>query len=466
MTIKSYKILVALLAVLLAASAVLSGWLYVFYESPDELAAREQANQLSSDLDRAQGTITEYTATMSSLREQLSDLEANLADKLEKIDQLEVKVSILLDEETASDAYQQLLLDEIAKMKAEAEQDREQIAELSELISNYENITTLNFGIQAKKISDLLMKVAETNRPERIKTTEEVDPETGETIVHEETLTSNVSFYYRDLETGYTISYESDNIMYAASLVKVPYVYTMLKTVSDFEYNKMHFDAEGNPLYDEEGQPLFEGAHPNLDEEGRIVYLEGEEKYDLSRIWTFNKEEMMVEGSGVIQKMDDGTQLTYLELALYALQHSDNIAFAEIRKMFGYTEYLSTARAMGVRGSSHGYMKLSADDCGIFLSAIYDFTETNERYGALMKEAMIGSNYPVLIPAGVSPTVAAHKYGWDEDSYHDMGIVYDEHPYILVIMTDLDEGSSKEIVYVRDIVRSLHAIHRNFYSNK
>ena len=61
--------------------------------------------------------------------------------------------------------------------------------------------------------------------------------------------------------------------MYAASLVKVPYVYTMLKTVSDFEYNKMHFDAEGNPLYDEAGQPLFEGAHPNLDEEGRIVYL-------------------------------------------------------------------------------------------------------------------------------------------------------------------------------------------------
>ena len=180
MTIKSYKILVALLAVLLAASVVLSGWLYVFYESPDELAAREQANQLSSDLDRAKGTITEYTAIMSSLREQLSDLKANLADKLEQIDQLEVKVSILLDEETASDAYQQLLLDEIAKMRAEAEQDREQIAELSELISNYENITTLNFGIQAKKISDLLMKVAETNRPERIKTTEEVDPETGE----------------------------------------------------------------------------------------------------------------------------------------------------------------------------------------------------------------------------------------------------------------------------------------------
>ena len=461
---KKYKIAIAVLSILLAVATALGGWLYVFYESPEELAVRDKAASLDVQLKNAQGTITEFADIMNSLRQQLSDLKTDYAEKLEQIDALETKVSILLDEETASDAYQQLLLDEIALMKLETEQDREKIAELSELLSTYENITTLNFGYQAKKISDLLMKVAETNRPERIKTTEEVDPETGENIVHEETLTSKVSFYYRDIETGYTISYESDNIMYAASLIKAPYIYTMLKTVADFEYNKLHFDADGNPLFDEEGQPLFEGDHPNLDEEGRIVYLEGEEKYDLSRLWTFNKEEMTVEGSGTIQNMEDGTQFSYLELVRYALLYSDNIAFAEIRKMFGYSEYLQMARAMGVRGSSYGYMKLSADDCGIFLSAIYDFMETNEVYGVLMKEAMIGSNYPVLIPAGVSPTVAAHKYGWDEDSYHDMAIVYDEHPYILVIMTDLDAGSSKEIVYVRDIVRSIHSIHRNFYS--
>ena len=461
---KKYKIAIAVLSILLAVATALDGWLYVFYESPEELAVRDKAASLDVQLKNAQGTITEFADIMNSLRQQLSDLKADYAEKLEQIDALETKVSILLDEETASDAYQQLLLDEIALMKLETEQDREKIAELSELLSTYENITTLNFGYQAKKISDLLMKVAETNRPERIKTTEEVDPETGENIVHEETLTSKVSFYYRDIETGYTISYESDNIMYAASLIKAPYIYTMLKTVADFEYNKLHFDADGNPLFDEEGQPLFEGDHPNLDEEGRIVYLEGEEKYDLSRLWTFNKEEMTVEGSGTIQNMEDGTQFSYLELVRYALLYSDNIAFAEIRKMFGYSEYLQMARAMGVRGSSYGYMKLSADDCGIFLSAIYDFMETNGVYGVLMKEAMIGSNYPVLIPAGVSPAVAAHKYGWDEDSYHDMAIVYDEHPYILVIMTDLDAGSSKEIVYVRDIVRSIHSIHRNFYS--
>ena len=30
----------------------------------------------------------------------------------------------------------------------------------------------------------------------------------------------------------------------------------MLQTIADFEYDKRHFDAEGNPLYDAEGNAL------------------------------------------------------------------------------------------------------------------------------------------------------------------------------------------------------------------
>ena len=460
---KVSKIVISLLSVFLVFSLVLSGWLYFCYESPEDLATQARAKDLSTKLDSALTTIDENTALIASLKQQMADLKADLEIKLDSIRELEDKVSILLDEETASDAYQQLLLDEISRMKDEAEKDREEIAKLSELIWNFENITTLNFGIQAKKVSDLLLSVAEPNRPMRTVREEEVDPETGEvTVVSEETVRSQVSFYYRDLHTGYTLSYESDNIMYAASLVKAPYVYTMLQTVAEFEYNKRTFDAEGNPLYDEEGNPLFEGAHPNLDEEGNIIYLEREEKYDLNRLWTYNAEEMMVEGSGAIRKMEDGAQLSYLELARYALQYSDNIAFAEIRKMFGYTEYY----AMGVKGTSKGYMKLSADDCGLFLDAIYTFMETNETYGAMMKEAMMNSAHTVMIPVAVSPTPCAHKYGWDTDSYHDMAIVYDEHPYILVIMTDLDNGGATENTYIRSIIRAIQAIHKNFYSSK
>jgi hypothetical protein len=146
--------------------------------------------------------------------------------------------------------------------------------------------------------------------------------------------------------------------------------------------------------------------------------------------------------------------------------YSDNIAFAELRSMFGYTEYYNIARALGVRGYSRGFMQLSADDCGKFMESIYTFTEENEKYGPLMKNAMMKSNYAVLIPYGVSPTPTAHKYGWDEDAYHDMAIVYNAHPYILVIMTDLDQGGNEVNAYIHSIVRSVNTIHKNFYANK
>ncbi len=303
---KVSKIVISVLSIFLVFTLVLSGWLYFCYESPEDLATQAQAKDLSDKLEGALGTIDENTSLIETLSQKLSDLTADLEAKQENIRELEKKISILLDEGTAADEYQQLLLDEIARMKDESIKDRDEIAKLTELIRNFENITTLNFGYQAKKVSDLLLFVAEPNRPMRIKITEETDPETGEVIAtHEEELRSQVSFYYRDLQTGYTLSYESGNIMYAASLVKAPYIYTMLQTVADFEYDKLHFDAEGNPLYDEEGNPLFEGNHPNLDEDGNILYLEGEEKYDLNRIWTFDKEKMTVDGSGEIRKMEE-----------------------------------------------------------------------------------------------------------------------------------------------------------------
>jgi len=275
-----------------------------------------------------------------------------------------------------------------------------------------------------------------------------------------------LAFYYQDMSTGYTLSYNSDDIMYSASLIKAPYVYSMLKTVADFEYQKRNFAADGSPLYDEEGNPLFEGAHPNLDENGNILYAEGEEKFNLNRIWTFDKESMNEEGSGVIKDYDSGFQLTYRELATYALKYSDNVAFSQLRKMFGYTEYYAIARSLGVKGSSYGFMQLSADDCGKFLEAIYAFIEENEVYGGLIRDAMLESNYPYLIPYNVSPAKAAHKYGWDHDSYHDMAIVYNDHPYILVIMTDLEDGGNSANSYIASVVKAINTIHKNFYAGK
>ena len=470
---KVYIILITVLSVFLIGVSCLAVWLYTGYVSPEEYAVINKANRLEAELENAHDRIDEHQASIKKMTEEAAQLRLTIEEKKKSISELDQKISILLSDSKADDAYQQILLDQIQKLEVEKAEQLTQIEtldirimELDELIGQYENITTLNFGYQAKKISDLLIKLAEPNRPIRTIVTETIDEQSGEQTELITEQPSQVAFFYRDITTGYTLSYNSDDVMYSASLIKVPYIYSILNSVAYFESQRFYYDAEGNPLFDEEGNPLFEGNHPNLDENGNYIYYEGEEKFDLSRIWTFDKETMDVEGSGIITKEESGFQLTYLQLVEYALKYSDNVAFAELRKVFGYTPYYDTARNLGVRGSSYGFMQLSADDCGKFLAELFTFMEENERYGSVVKEALIGSNFPYLIPQNVSPVQAAHKYGWDHDSYHDMAIVYNDHPYILVILTDLENGGSEANTYISSIVRAINTIHKNFYASK
>ena len=477
---KVFIIVITALSVLLIGVGALAIWLYVGYVSPEEIAFMEKAQKLETDLHHADEEIASHKLSIEQLREEAAQLNQTIEDKKNNIEELDRKISVLLSDSKADDVYQSILLEQIAKLEKEKADQLsaieelnaqvialdEQILSLDELISLYENITTLNFGYQAKKISDLWIKLAEPNRPIRTIVTEEPDPESGEIIEIVTEQPAQVAFYYRDITTGYTLSYNSSDVMYSASLIKVPYIYSVLQMIAEFEYNKSFFDSEGNPLYDEEGNPLFEGNHPNLDENGNIIFAEGEEKYDLSRVWTFDKETMDVEGSGIITKEESGLQLTYLQLIEYTLRYSDNVAFAELRKVYGNTPYYTMARSLGVRGSSYGFMQLSADDCAKFLSELYVFMESNTRYGPVVKEALLNANYPYLIPQNVSPTPAAHKYGWDHDSYHDMAIVYNEHPYILIILTDLEDGGSAANTYIASVVRAINTIHKNFYASK
>ncbi|MBR2848352.1 MAG: serine hydrolase [Clostridia bacterium] len=455
----------AIVAISLLCAAVLvlgsmSVWLYFEYESPEELAVKALAAALADDLEKANAVIESQNADNDTLRARESALQ-------KEVEELEYKVNLLIESDVASDAYQQILLDEISKLKNEAELSADRVKELEDLVVSYEKIAYYNISYNVEKVSELILLMSESNRPSRTVVIEKMDDATGEVVDFTvEERPGKLSFYYKDLTTGYVITYNDSEIMYAASVIKAPYIFSLLSAVVEFENSKHYFDPDGNALYDEEGNPLFQGEHPNLDDEGRIIYLPGEEKYDLSRVWSLNKEEMMQEGSGVLKDKEDGFQLTYLELIEYALKYSDNIAFAELRKMFGYEEYYRMAEALGVKGHRKGYMQLSADDAGRFFDAIYTFIEGNVTYGSIMKDVMIHSIHSIMITPAVSPSVTAHKYGWDIDAYHDAAIVYDENPYLLVIMTDYDDGGTAANAYIHKITRLINEIHREFHEEK
>lgn len=415
----------------------------------------------------------ELMQTGAQLEAVLAEKEIALADLEDKITALEedlVKAKTIKDAETADSVLQAQQITsqtaQIAELKVQAQSLRNEVATYKGQLEKLQKTAAVEWEYRAGLIEDLYKMLA-TGAPLLTPDEEETETETKPAGTEEEEDPKEIweaaypqlALYYEDLTTGYSVSYNENKIMYTASLIKAPYVYAVIREIEEFEYQKKNFAADGSPLYDENGNPLFSGKHPNLDENGKIIYLEGEEKYDLSEMWTYDPDKMMEEGSGKIQYEQKGFELTWEELFEYALLFSDNVAFKQLRERFGMTSFQEMAKELSFKGTPYGFMQLTVADCGAFLKELYEYFAAESPYAVWMKDLMCRSAHTVLIPAMVSPAKAAHKYGWDEDSYHDMAVVFDENPYVLVIMTTLEDGGSEVDEYIRSVIQQCRKIH-------
>jgi len=404
------------------------------------------------------------------LEEKLLQAADMLAQLEEQLAATELELQKNLDASSTHSAQQQARIDNLRGDKVTLE---EEIQIQKEKILALEKAAETDFQAHSNLLSDLYKMLTQGAPLRRIKAeeTEENTAETSPLDTESQVLTKedwleaypHISLYYEDLTTGYSVSYNATDVRYTASLIKAPYIYAILREIEAFEENKYQFSEDGKPLYDEEGIPLFEGQHPNLDDEGKIKYKEGEEKYDLSQIWTYDPETMFKEGSGEIRYKEAGFQLTWKELVEYALLFSDNIAFAQLRERFGMSSYYALAGELKLKAVYYSFMQLSAEECGAFLRKLYTWFQTESEMALWMQDCMRRSSHTVLISSAVGPTACAHKYGWDKSAYHDMGIVYNEHPYLIVIMTDLDQGGSEVDTYIRSVIRQCQKIHNHLY---
>ncbi len=251
-----------------------------------------------------------------------------------------------------------------------------------------------------------------------------------------------LSFAYYDIDSGESLTYNSSEIRYSASLIKAPYIYSVFEEIDAY----------------------LSGEH-RRDKDGNIVFAKGEEKYNLAEKWKYNSATMLEEGSGEIMNKEDGFELSWRELFDYALLYSDNVAFRQIRNRFGYDSFNKKAVELGIKGTSTGFMNLSADDCVLFLREMYDYFKSGTELALHMKECMMTSKHLEMICSCYPANTAAHKYGWDIGAFHDMAIVFDEHPYIIVIMTDYEDGGQAPTDFMKATVELIKEIHAEKYAD-
>lgn len=235
-------------------------------------------------------------------------------------------------------------------------------------------------------------------------------------LMHPPVYGARVAFYYEDIESGVSYSYNADEIMYSASLIKLPFALSL----------------------------LWENEEHDLGFDGIFTYTGAEYAY----------------GSGEIKFSPAGSTYTYLELMEYMLRVSDNVAFAVLRDKYGMERYFDFARSIGADSlyADDGWT-VNARDGGKILKSAYNYIEGDCAFSAQIKDAMCSSVHTVMLSPGLSGKEIARKYGRDYGAYHDMGIVYDDHPYVIVFLSDMDSGCGYVNAYISSVAAEAAAAH-------
>ncbi len=227
-----------------------------------------------------------------------------------------------------------------------------------------------------------------------------------------------MSVKYEDLKTGFTYYYKPDESFYAASTIKLL-----------------------------DGLYLYQKASLN--------------EINLDETITYNASNQMGASKGM-KNHRVGEEIPIRTLVKYAIIYSDNTAHDMLIKYIGFNNLKNFGNSLGatttlVGGDNFG--NISATDAIIYLKNTYQFIEENDALGLELKSYLLEAEENALKYDGLNLPVA-HKYGEYESYFHDIGIVYDENPYVIAILTT--HGNDNYFSVVNDISKKIKDLHDQF----
>lgn len=229
-----------------------------------------------------------------------------------------------------------------------------------------------------------------------------------------------VSVQYLDKDYGFNYNYNSGKVYYAASTIKALdalYIYTKA--------------AKGEI---------------NLDD--TLVYSK---KYKNS-------------SSAFTGKLNVGEKVTIRDLVKYAVMVSDNGCHQMLIDYIGYSNLKAFGNSLGATKTLTGndnFGYINTADGIIYMKNIDLFFETYPELGAELKSYFVNSDENGLSMDGVE---AATKYGEYAPMFHNIGVVYGEHPYYVSILTE--EKSGDFVGKVRNVNLKINDLHMLYYSNR
>ncbi len=340
-----------------------------------------------------------------------ADINNNVSEEIsqapESSEAVSSNSSLEISEETSTDCSSQLSSEEISEETSQ----NEETAESSEEISVDKELPKISEV--TKNISQITNGSFNTNMVLTEKITE----------LQSYLEQTDFGVFYCDLEYNGYISYGCDQDFHTASTAKLAYV-KYLCTLAD------------------------------------------ENEIDLDEVLVY-EERFKDMGSGVMKNESVGGEYKVEKLMKYVLKYSDNIAYKMLLNRYGVKAYNEYVESLGVsyQSGSNGYTNCSASEMAALL---YDVARYEGKNLSIIVDAGSDASYNRQIGKELAEYTVVQKYGAikpGKKAYHDIAVVYAEHPYILVIYTRLEYESSGKDKPFREIARMIDNINKEAYGN-
>lgn len=230
------------------------------------------------------------------------------------------------------------------------------------------------------------------------------------------------AFKYVDLYTGFSVQYNENQPIFAASSIKAPkdiYIYEM-------------------------------AAMGKIDLNEKLTYT--------SRYYNT--------GSGLLKNTEFNKEYSIKTLLEYSTVHSDNAAHNMLMDRFGRENILSFWKEKGtdtIFTQNNNWGSTSAHDAAIYMKELYRFYLENSQYGEALMTNFINA-YPSFI-LGKNNYKIANKSGWSGSSLHDMSIIFADNPYIVVGLSNLGD-TNYYMSYFNKINDLAYQLHTEYWKYK
>ena len=277
--------------------------------------------------------------------------------------------------------------------------------------------------------SETLRKVAATELIDCIKSPIDTNelPESITSIINEmnayyKKSDAHYAFAYKDIFTGFTVTYNESGNIFAASTIKAP--------VNIYLYEKASKDE--------------------LDLDKELTYT--------GNYYT--------DGTGVLKNEKFNSKYTMRTLSQYAIRNSDNIAHNMLMDELGRKNvknfWLDKGTNIILTGNDNWGL-INAHDAMIYMKELYTFYINNEEYGTELMDNFLNAKTKFI----TSPNSykIANKSGWSGFAQHDVAIVFADNPYILVALSNLGYDNSY-MSYFNKASSFANSIHQEYWKYK